>query len=106
MSFSDYAAILILGMTIITFGLFRLGGYLAGGLLPETGRLAHVLQRLPAFVLIAVVAPKVMELGVWGLVAAGLVLLVTYLSGRALLAMVFSVGFIAALRALELLAMP
>ena len=106
MSFSAYAAFVILGMTVLTFGFFRLGGYLAGGLLPQTGRLAHVLGRLPAFVLIAVVAPSVVQLGVWGFMAAGLVLLVTHLSGRALLAMVLSVGLIAALRAVELLAMP
>ena len=106
MSFSTYAATLILGMTLITVAGFRIGGYLAGGLLPRSGRLAHVLERLPAFVLIAVVAPSVMTLGIGGLVAAGLVLWVTYISGRALLAMVLSVGLIAGLRALELLAMP
>ena len=106
MTFSPYAALVILGMTIITFGLFRLGGYLAGGLLPQTGRLAHILQRLPAYVLMAVVAPQIVQLGLWGWVAAGLVLILTHISGRALLAMVVSVGFIAGLRALDLLAMP
>lgn len=104
--FSAYAATVIFGMTVITFVGFRLGGYLAGGLLPRTGRLAHVLERLPAFVLIAVVAPSVIQLGPWGLAAAALVLIVSHVTGRALLAMVLSVNFVAGLRALELLAMP
>lgn len=96
---SSYAAWLILGMTAITFLGFRLGGYLVGGILPRHGRMAYVLDRLPAFVLIALLAPSLWELGWMGLIAGGLVLLTTKLMGRALLAMVIGVALIAAARA-------
>ena len=100
---SPYAAWLIAGMTAITFLGFRLGGYLMGGLLPRTGRLAYVLERLPAFVLIALLAPDVAALGWIGLVASGLVLVVTHYSGRALLAMFVGVALIAAARHFHML---
>lgn len=95
---TPYAAWLIAGMTAITFLGFRLGGYLMGGLLPRTGRLAYVLDRLPGFVLIALLAPDVAALGWVGLVAAVLVLLVTHYSGRALLAMLVGVVLVAVAR--------
>jgi len=95
---SSYATWLILGMTAITFLGFRLGGYLVGGLLPRRGRLAYVLDRLPAFVLIALVAPSLWTLGPLGAAAGGLVLLVAWASGRALLAMLVGVALIALAR--------
>ncbi len=100
---SEYAITLILGMTLITFIGFRLGGYLVGGFLPRTGRWGYVLDRLPAFVLIALLAPNLWALGWIGAGAGGLVLLVTFLSGRALLAMVIGVALIALARHFGLL---
>ncbi len=94
---SSYAAWLIFGMAAITWG-FRLGGYLMGGLLPRTGRLAYVLDRLPAFVLISLVAPTVWNLGWIGAVASALVVLVTRATGRTLLAMILGTGVLALAR--------
>ena len=96
---SSYAFWLILGMTAITFLGFRLGGYLVGGLLPRQGRLAYVLDRLPAFVLVALVAPSLWDLRWLGAVAGGLVLLVTRITGSALLSMGLGVALIALARA-------
>ena len=100
---SAYAAWLILGMTAITFLGFRLGGYWVGGILPQSGRLAYVLDRLPAFVLIALLAPDVWNLGWIGFIAGGIVLAVTYLTGRALVALVIGVVFVALARSLGLI---
>ena len=100
---SSYAAWLILGMTLITVGVFRIGGYLAGGLLPRQGRLAYVLDRLPAFVLAALLAPAIWDLGWIGAMAAGLVLGVARVTGNALLAMGVGIVAIALARAVGIL---
>ena len=100
---SSYAAWLILGMTAITFLGFRLGGYLIGALLPRTGRLAYVLDRMPAFVLIALLTPDLWNLGWIGAFAGAIVLLITYLWGRALPAMLLGVAIVATARYLGLM---
>ena len=100
---SSYAAWLILGMTLITFFGFRLGGYLIGSKLPRTGRLAYSLDRLPAFVLVALLAPDLWELGWIGAASGAVVLLVTYFSGRALLAMFVGIFLVALARHFNLL---
>ncbi len=100
---SSYAAWLILGMAAITWA-FRLGGYLMGGLLPRTGCLAYVLDRLPAFVLISLVAPTVWNLGWIGAIASALVVLVTCTTGSTLLAMISGTSVLALARHLNLAA--
>lgn len=62
-----YLAVLI--MAGLTYGL-RLGGLVLGQHLPARGRAAEALERLPALVLVALVAPAVLELGWPGLIGA------------------------------------
>lgn len=56
-------------LAAITYSL-RLGGLLIGSRLPSSGRAAELLERLPALVLVSLVAPAIFELGWLGLAAA------------------------------------
>lgn len=69
---------LALAMGAVTYGL-RLGGLALGERLPKRGRWAHVLGRLPAIIVVAIVASGLYHAG-WqgwaaGAVTAGLALI-------------------------------
>ncbi len=63
------AWIAIAGMAAVTYAL-RAGGLLLGDHLPTSGRWARALDRLPALLLIAIVAPGVLAAGWLGAAAA------------------------------------
>ena len=68
-SFSAEAVLTILGMAAITYGM-RLGGLMMADRLPQHGRWAHVLERLPGAVLISVWVPSALSAGPIGVVGA------------------------------------
>jgi len=68
-SFSLEAVLTILGMAAVTYGM-RLGGLLMADRLPQHGRWAHVLERLPGAVLISVWVPSALSAGAIGIAGA------------------------------------
>jgi len=89
---SDVEVILtILGMAAVTYSL-RLGGLLMGSYLPQTGKWAVAMEKLPSTVLVALIAPSVVNGGPlhWG---AALITMFTALkTGNLLISM--SVGVV------------
>lgn len=68
-TFSTASVLTILGMAIVTYGM-RLGGLLMADRLPQQGRWAHVLERLPGAVLISVWVPSALSAGAIGIAGA------------------------------------
>lgn len=59
----------VLLMAGVTYGL-RIAGLALGNHLPASGKAADALERLPGLVLVALVAPAVLDLGWLGIMAA------------------------------------
>ena len=68
-TFSTASVLTILGMAAVTYGM-RLGGLLMADRLPQHGRWAHVLERLPGAVLISVWVPSALSAGPIGIAGA------------------------------------
>ncbi len=88
------AVIAIAGMAAVTYGL-RAGGLLLGDHLPRRGRWARALDRLPGLLLIAIVAPGVLEAGWLGLGAAAVTGAIAVASRNPFLAMGGGVAVVA-----------
>lgn len=95
----DALTIIIISVAIGTYAL-RLGGLLLAERLPRRGPVAAGLERLPGIVLLALVVPAVADLGLPGLLAAGLTTIVALATRNPLIAMVAGAGTIAVMRAM------
>lgn len=89
----------VLGMAAVTYSL-RLGGLLMGSYLPQRGKWAIAMEKLPATVLVALIAPAVVQGGPlhWG--AAAITLLTALKTGNLLISMTVGVVVVAVGRAL------
>ncbi len=94
-TFTPEAILTILGMAVVTYGM-RLGGLLMADRLPQTGRWAHVLERLPGAVLISVWVPSALSAGLIGLIGAGVTLLAMIITRNLFVAMIAGMGLVAA----------
>ncbi|RCK44095.1 branched-chain amino acid ABC transporter [Thalassospira profundimaris] len=94
-SFTPEAVLTILGMAVVTYGM-RLGGLLMADRLPQTGRWAHVLERLPGAVLISVWVPSALSAGLIGIVGATATLLAMIMTRNLFAAMIAGMGLVAA----------
>ncbi len=84
----------IAGMAAVTYAL-RAGGLLLGDHLPTSGRWARALDRLPALLLIAIVAPGVLAAGWLGAAAAAVTAAIAVASGNPFIAMGGGVAVVA-----------
>ncbi|OKH88652.1 AzlD family protein [Thalassospira sp. TSL5-1] len=94
-SFTPEAVLTILGMAVVTYGM-RLGGLLMADRLPQTGRWAHVLERLPGAVLISVWVPSALSAGLIGMIGACATLLAMIITRNLFAAMIAGMGLVAA----------
>lgn len=93
------ASLLAAAMAAVTYSM-RLGGLLLGERLPRRGRWAHVMNGLPAIIVVSLVAPGLWRAGAPGW-AAGAVTVALSLKFRGLLLpMIGGVATVAVLRAL------
>lgn len=99
--FSVQAVLTILGMAVVTYGM-RLGGLLMADRLPQTGRWAHVLERLPGAVLISVWVPSALSAGAIGVAGAAVTLITMVLLRNIFAALVAGMVLVAAGRYLGL----
>ena len=88
-------AILLCGVANISL---RMGGLAIARRLPETGRVRRFMDALPGSILVALIAPSVVEAGIWGLVATVVTSLIALRTHNALLGMVAGMAIIAAQR--------
>jgi uncharacterized membrane protein len=94
MTFTPEAILTILGMAVVTYGM-RLGGLLMADRLPQTGRWAHVLERLPGAVLISVWVPSALSAGAIGMVGAAATLIAMVATRNLFAAMIAGMGLVA-----------
>ncbi|MFH1806202.1 MAG: AzlD domain-containing protein [Pseudomonadota bacterium] len=88
------AILTIMGMAAVTYGM-RVGGLLMADRLPQTGRWAHVLERLPGAVLISVWVPSALASGTIGMAGAVATLIAMMLTRNLFVAMVAGMGLVA-----------
>ncbi|MEM7071254.1 MAG: AzlD domain-containing protein [Pseudomonadota bacterium] len=92
---SPMMAILI--MAIITFAL-RAGGFSMAKYLPKNPITHHVMEQMPAIILVSLIAPSVVAYGTYGLIAASVAAILAYRPGGLLPAMIGGSITIALLR--------
>jgi uncharacterized membrane protein len=83
----------------VTYAL-RLGGLLLGDRLPRKGRAAHVMERLPAIIVVSIVAVGFFDAGWRGWVAGALTVALSSVTRGLLIPMGGGVALIALLRLL------
>ncbi|AUG51585.1 AzlD family protein [Thalassospira marina] len=93
-SFTPEAILTIMGMAVVTYGM-RLGGLLMADRLPQTGRWAHVLERLPGAVLISVWVPSALSAGLIGIIGAAGTLIAMIATRNLFAAMIAGMGLVA-----------
>ena len=84
---------------IVTYGL-RIGGLLLADRLPDSGPFKRFMDALPGTILVSLVAPGIIQAGIWGMVATVLVILTAIKSRNAFFAMLVGMIVVAASRAL------
>jgi len=84
---------------IVTCGL-RIGGLLLADRLPDSGPFKRFMDALPGTILVSLVAPGIIQAGIWGMVATVLVILTAIKSKNAFFAMLVGMIVVAASRAL------
>lgn len=94
-NYSPY--IVILGSAIITYSL-RLGGLLLSNKLPKTGRYKKFLEALPGTILLSLVLPEIVSLGIKGLIAAAISIIIIRKTNNLFLSMISALIFIAITR--------
>ena len=87
------AVLTILGMAAVTYGM-RLGGLLMADRLPQPGRWAHVLERLPGAVLISVGVPSALSAGAIGIAGAAATVITMALARNLFAAMAVGMIFV------------
>ena len=83
--------------TIVTYSL-RIGGLLLADRLPDSGAFKRFMDALPGTILVSLVAPGILQAGLWGMVAASLVILTAIKSKNAFFAMLVGMAVVAASR--------
>lgn len=91
--------IVSLAMGVLTYGL-RLGGLLLGDRLPREGRWAYVMDRLPAVIVVSIVAVGFLNAGWRGWLAGALTIALSFCTRGLLIPMGGGVALIALLRLL------
>ncbi len=94
-TFSTASILTILGMAVVTYGM-RLGGLLMADRLPQHGRWAHVLERLPGAVLISVWVPSALSAGPIGIAGAAATVITMIVARNLFAAMVAGMVLVAA----------
>ena len=94
-TFSTASVLTILGMAAVTYGM-RLGGLLMADRLPQHGRWAHVLERLPGAVLISVWVPSALSAGPIGIAGAAATVITMIVVRKLFAAMVAGMVLVAA----------
>ncbi len=89
--------IAIAAASLVTYGL-RFGGLLLSTRLPQKGRFRTFMDALPGTLLIALVAPGILESGPWGMVAAGCTALLALKTRNVFVAMIAGMIIVAASR--------
>ncbi len=98
---SDTATLMVIGLTAIVTYSLRLGGLLLAAKLPQAGRFKQFMDALPGTVLVALVAPGILNSGVWGGIAAFCTGLCAYKTKNMFLAMLVGVVIVALSRQLQ-----
>ncbi len=88
------AVLTILGMAAVTYSM-RLGGLIMADRLPQTGRWAHVLERLPGAVLISVWVPSALSAGPIGITGAATTVITMIISRNLFAAMIAGMVLVA-----------
>lgn len=78
--------------------LLRSGGLLMAELLPRQGRVKRFMDALPGTILVALVAPGVVQAGIPGQAAAVATAFCAWRTGSVLLSMVVGMGVVAGMR--------
>ncbi len=91
------AVIVIVAMTVVTYGL-RIAGFLIGSRLPTRGRVAAAMNALPGSILIGIVVPQALMTGVAETVAAALAAIAAAVTKNIIFAMVVGAGGVWLLR--------
>lgn len=89
--------IAILGMAVVTYAL-RAGGLLLADRLPQRGRWAYALERLPGAVLLSVAVPGAVAAGPAGWVGAAVTLAVMVVLRNVFLAIALGTAAVALIR--------
>lgn len=95
----DETVLMTIGLMALSIYATRLGGLLLASRLRPTGRLAAWLRALPGALLVAIVAPPIVNGGPGSLAATLVTALVAWRTGSPLAAMVVGVAAIALARA-------
>ena len=85
--------LLILSMAVVLY-LLRISGLVIADRLPDSPRVARILDVLPGITMVAIVLPAVAASGLVGILASGLVWLVVMRTGSLGLAIVLGVAVV------------
>ncbi len=90
----DPTMLAAIGLAALVTYILRAGGLLLAERLPDSGRFKRFMDALPGTILLSLVAPGIAAAGVWGIVAAGGVVVCVRKTGNLFLSMLIGMAVI------------